>query len=221
MTIGIAVLTSDSITFVADGRMRRFDAPGQPIISDDVNKIVPIGQSFAAVTCGVGQVTDAAVNQIEHSLQPHHTLNEVLDLVSLSLEEAWQCHAPDFPPGLDLTDPDINGTLLIGGVAAGTEFIGSAQHHYQGKKPIKVATLSDSLQFMIACVEQEIAGDYFEAKLLEKLASIGSEKRTTLMVEAAAETVRFMQTRDSSIGGTIRYLILRRGVLPDAGIHQA
>jgi hypothetical protein len=147
MTIGIAVLVADTVMFVADGRMRRFDAPEQPMISDDVNKIFPIGPSFAAVTCGVGQVTDAAVRQIEYNLQPHHTLNEVLDLVSISLEEAWKSHAPQFPPGLDLTDPHINGTLLIGGLAAGVEFIGSAQHHFLGQKPTKVATLSDSLQF--------------------------------------------------------------------------
>jgi hypothetical protein len=73
---------------------------------------------------------------------------------------------------------------------------------------------------MIACVEQEIACDYFEARLIEKLASIGSEQSMRLVIEAAAETVRFMQTRDSSIGGTIRYLTLRRGMLPDAGIFQ-
>jgi hypothetical protein len=224
MTIGIAVLMSDSIMFVADGRMRRFDAPGQPILSDDVNKIFLIGQSFAVVTCGVSQVTDTAAKQIEFKLQPHNTLNEVLNLVSLSLEESWKFHAPRFPPGLDLTDPHINATLLIGGLAAGTEFIGLAQHHYLGKRPSKVASLSDSLQFLIVCVEQEIASDYFEARLIDRLAlrpaSMEIEERIRLMIEAAAETVRFMETRDLSIGGTIRYLILRRGTLPEAGIRH-
>lgn len=221
MSIGIAVLLPDSIIFVADGRMRRFDAPGQPVISDDVNKVVRIGQSFAVVTCGVGQITDPAAKQLEYDLEPHHSLNEVLDLVSLRLEEAWNVHAPQFPAALDLTDPHMNATLLIGGLAADREFIGAVQHHYLGKRPIKVATLAESLQFVTVCFEQEVADDYFEARLIEKLRYAGSEQRVGLMIEAAAETVRFMQTRDSSIGGTIRYLILRRGMLPDAGIHQA
>jgi hypothetical protein len=98
MSIGIAVSLPDSTVLVADARMRRFDAPGQPIISDDVNKIVLIGQSFALVTLGVGQITDLAAKQLEYDLQPHRPLNEVLDLVSLRLEEAWNVHAPHFPP---------------------------------------------------------------------------------------------------------------------------
>jgi hypothetical protein len=125
-----------------------------------------------------------------------------------------------FHPALDLTDPHMNATLLIGGLAADREFIGAAQHHYLGKRLIQVATLSNSLQFMTLCVEQEIAGEYFEARLIEKLRYAESEHRVARMIEAAAETVRFMETRDFSIGGTIRYLILRRGVLPDAGIYQ-
>jgi hypothetical protein len=220
MSIGIAVLLPDSIILVADGRMRRFDAPGQPIISDDVNKIVLIGQSFALVTCGVSQITDPAAKQLECDLQPQHPLNEVLDLVSLRLEEAWNVHAPHFPPALDLTDPHINATLLMGGLAADREFIGSVQHYYLGKRPTQVATLSNSLQFVTVCAEQQVAGDYLEARLIEKLAYAGSEQRVGLMIEAAAETIRFMETRDSSIGGTIRYLILRRGMLPEVGIHQ-
>ncbi len=220
MSIGIAVLLPDSIVLVADGRMRRFDAPGQPIIADDVNKIVLIGQSFALVTCGVGQITDPAAKQLEYDLHPHHAVNEVLDLVSLRLEEAWNLHAPHFPPALDLTDPHINATFLIGGLAADREFIGSVQHHDLGKRPGQVAMLSDALQFVTICVEQQVAGDYFEARLIQKLAYAESEQRVGLMIEAAAETIRFMETRDLSIGGTIRYLLLRRGMLPDVGIHQ-
>jgi len=119
------------------------------------------------------------------------------------------------------TDPHINATLLIGGLAADREFIGSVQHHYQGKRPTQVATLSDSLKFVTVCAEQQVAGDYLEARLIEKLAYAGSEQRAALMIEAAAETVRSMESRDLSIGGTIRYLILRRGTLPKIGIFKS
>lgn len=227
MTIGIAMIFAEAALLVADGRARRYGVPGQPIATDDSNKIIQLGPNVGLIAAGMEDITNRALETVRYNYQPRHSISEICSLVDFSLEHTWK--RAILSPEVDWNDRNLNGTFLVGGVLEGTSFITSIGHIHSGRPfPINVVTLPPNQdlppQFVIACAEQQHAGDVFEQRVTEVLMQMGPmvsfADKMKLVISAAAATIRYMQDRDPYIAGTIRYALIKSGGEFLTGIHD-
>jgi hypothetical protein len=234
VTIGIACTLRDIAVLVADGCMNRFDLPGHPRVSEDAVKIFKVADSLLVLTAGVAQVTQPALQVVKSEYKPYLAAATVVDLLKHSLELAWKGF-PTIPASIDVNNPSLNGTLLVGGLDSSSSFIAKATRHYDGQARAGwSATIGMSL---VVCSDhesepnsmdahplppvqitrgksEEIAFDFFDKQMAQERCSAKSEndggEQVSAVIRSAAATVRYMQSH--YIGGKIQYGVVRRGI---------
>ncbi|HJP93788.1 MAG TPA: hypothetical protein VJ875_17645 [Pyrinomonadaceae bacterium] len=233
MTIGIASVLRDAAVLIADGRTNRFDLPGHPRVSDDAIKIFKVADSLLILTAGIAQVTQLALLLVESEYKPYLAAPAVVDLLNQSLEAAWKDFS-EIPAGIDVNNPGLNGTLLVGGLDSSSSFIAKATRHYDGQARAGwSATIGMAL---VGCSEDEsepngvdphplpavqitrgknedVAFDFFDNQMAKECCSATSAddvgEQISAVIRSGAATVKHMESQ--YVGGKIQYGIVRRG----------
>jgi hypothetical protein len=213
MTTGIAFNLENTVILAADGRERKYDLPGQPIVREDSNKIIQVGPPIGIISAGISKVSEEAIAHFQYNYNYELPLEKIIDLAVFSLSAAWQRLGPAIPPHIALDDPNLNGTLLIGGFASDTQFIASVARHYDGRTPRTVST--NPGVFLAACADQNAVGDFFDSKLTQELNGLNHprtlEDEIQVGVKCAALTIRLIV--DTRVGRVTR----GRGILCPIG----
>lgn len=228
MTIGIALTLEDGALLVADGRRTSpFNETGQ-ITSEDAEKIIQVGPTVAIITFGVAQATELAVKGLKAVYDagldpPPQEIGQVVDdCVRLS----WEKLAEALSEIEYLDKPAMRVGLVAGGLAQGAPFICGALHYHNGQSPLVLQTGRD--RSIVLGGEAYNARQLFNeqaGRIVDSMAGpLGAQPSNELiraLINCAVTTIRSIGKQDDSIGGTIRYALIRRGLGYQAGIYDA
>lgn len=217
MTIGITINLEDGVLLIADGRQISPFLNGQPVLNSDANKIHQITPTIAAITFGIGHATKIALQILSDNIDPTSSPHEICQLMDFSVETSWKYLTQMFSPDVDITHEAMIAGLMIGGVARNTPFISQALHDDKGKKPSMVETEPYGCLFLGGIDQQ--ASQIFNAKakhMFDRPHAVARPRTTEEIINtflnSAVETIRQVGMLNQGVGGTIRHVIIRRGM---------
>lgn len=211
MTLGIVVPLTDGVLFVADGRQVNLSAAGEPVVSNEVEKINQIAPDVALVSFGASGVTGHFLETLRQNYPIPHvrigaTLEEVANNIDLLLERIWQ-HVT-LPEGTDLTSPSVVAGFGFGGLASGVPFVGMAIRSQRGRIAFQVSADQRARVVIggVGCDAQQIylKNERRELDLHDQIPG-NTEPTVYAVIRGAARTVREVEKHDPSVGGTIQY----------------
>jgi hypothetical protein len=219
MTIGIGICIKNEILLLADGRRLSIYKEGEPVETDDANKInrfFTSGQtSVALISFGVSEVTNLAIKILEQLLpltnfHLGNTPQAICKIVDAAMEAAWIAIMPCFGPIIDLTRDDHITAFVIGGRVLTTPFIGleirnskQSLRHECSLSPNANIVLSSAGNKARHLFDQNIAS---EPDLKDPL--IDTLKCREAYIRIALKTISEVSINEPSIGGTIRYEVI-------------
>lgn len=217
MSIGIALIVPDGVILVADGR-RTYPQSEDPHtgVENNIDKIVPLNESVFVIPFGVVQVTDPAIETLEKSSKYKSSPELIKDETDKSVDKAWSDFLKALAADVDINHPTMRAALIIGGISQDEAFV-TASLYGTGINQTPLL-IKDCLKFIILGGEQHQASFHF-AQQIQAIMNIHPwqpfegphNKCTRQIIEAAQNTIRYIAAFDSSIGGTVRYSIIRKG----------
>ena len=214
MTIGITICLADGALLIADGKKTKpFAANDQ--VESDINKIHRITQTVSAISLGINLVTDKALKIIRKDFVGNTKLapEDVINIIERSLDECWSSLLQSLSPDIDPNDPSLRAGFLVGGIASNTSFIGGILFCPNRQPFDRVET--QPLKYIVLGGEKQNSADIFKgyfdqiAGKLQKRTSC-EETHLPVLISAGVCTIREVEKTNPTIGGTIRYAIIRR-----------
>lgn len=214
MTLGIVVPLPDGVVFVADGRQVNLSTAGEPVVSDELEKINQVAPDVALISFGVSGVTGHFLETLRQNYPVPHvrigsTPEEIAGGIDLLLERVWQ-HVT-FPEGTDMTSPSVVAGFGFGGLASGAPFVGMSIRSQQGRIAYQVSADQRARAVIggVGCNAQQIYVEN-ERRELDLRDQIPGNMEPTVyaVIRAAARTIREVERYDPSVGGTIQYAFL-------------
>jgi hypothetical protein len=215
LSIGIGLIIPGGVILIADGRQGQPQSLN-PHVVDNANKVVSLSDHIFAIPFGVVQATDIATLLLKSDIKQNSSHELIQDVVDTSIREAWNQFLKKLASDVNINHPTMRAALIVGGLSQDCPFI-AASLHGSGvtQKPILI---KDSFQFIVFGGEEYEANIHFANQLrviVKKDAwsfSEGPHNRNTKgILQAANNTIRYIESLDSSIGGIIRYAIIRKG----------
>jgi 20S proteasome alpha/beta subunit len=213
MTVGIAITLEDGVLLVADGRRSRPLVNGAPP-EDNVNKIYQIDSKIAAITFGVEQGTDVALDHLRSNLSGDLSPQQLCVLVENSVDFGWANLLSRLGADVDRRHRTIRVGLVVGGLAAALPFVsGALKHVDNGNSIVEVGPYKS----IVLGGEEQNATREFDSRssrAVQQFASIpGGGLMNSLvngLLSSAEETIRLVAENNPEVGGTIRYAVIRR-----------
>ncbi len=221
MTIAIAVCLQDGALLIADGRQTQPMIPDGEV-NEDINKITHISTSISSIAFGITIATNIALSAIMHSniIDKAGSPVEVLREIEKSVECGWnylQAHLAQDVNGQHRT---MRAGLLVGGYLPMQKqggFIGGVLFGPNGH----YAPTLETRQFKLIVLggEENNSQKLFKQVLRQEIRTQNSFLEALLC--AGVATIRQVEQANPEVGGTIRYVILRRGLPCSEGILSA
>lgn len=222
MTIGIGITLDDGVLLVADGRYTYPD--GRPTV-DNFDKFEPVTTSIRAIAFGERAATSIALQRLRQDLLNQHdevSPEEVRRRVTDYLETSWNNLVDKLGEEEVLQREDMQAALLVGGLSANIPFITVARFTVDRKRGLTskpedllVTTSSDSIVLGGEKQEADVHFGIEAQRAFEQHSASPGEGLENDLVSAllnlAATTIRMVETSDETVGGTIRYMCIRRG----------
>jgi len=215
LSIGIALIVPGGVILISDGRQGQPQSL-DPHVVDDADKVVSLSDHIFVVPFGVVQATDLAILLLKPAIKPNSSPELIKDAVETSIRVAWNQLLKILASDVNINHPTMRAALIVGGLSQDSPFI-AASLHGSGvtQEPILI---KDSFKFIVLGGEEYQANIHF-GKQLEVIVkkdawsfSEGPHNRNTKgILQAANNTIRYIEGIDSSIGGIIRYAIIRKG----------
>jgi hypothetical protein len=211
VTLGIIVPFPDGVLFVADGRQVNLYATGEPVVSDELEKIHQITPDVALISFGVSGVTGHFLETLRQNYPIPHvrigaTPEDIANNIDLLLERIWQ-HVT-LPEGTDLTSPSVVAGFGFGGLASGVPFVGTAIRAQRGRIAFEVSADQRARAVIggVGCDARQIylENERRELNLHDQIPG-NTEPTVYALIRGAAHTVREVRRHDPSVGGTIQY----------------
>jgi hypothetical protein len=221
MSMGITVNLPDGVLMVADGMKTKFLAVGTPRTEDN-NKIRKIAPSVAAIEFGLEPVTDIAVPHLIATLPDGSNPEQVKAHVERSVYTGWvHMLSRGFGPGVDFYDPRMKAALIVAGLAGDIPFSTGTLFYVDREKQLAGVPVSsmttDTYGHIVLGGEEQNSQREFLLRIQSIVSHNGSSKSPDAqdavligLLDAAAETIRLAAT-NPDIGGTIRYVCIRKG----------
>ena len=215
MSIGIGLIIPGGVILIADGRQGQPQSLN-PHVVDDIDKVVSLSDHIFAIPFGVVQATDPTILDLKLAIKSNSSPELIQYAVGTSIRVAWNQLLKKLASDVNINHPTMRAALIVGGLSHDFPFI-AASLHGSGvtQKPILI---KDSFEFIVLGGEEYEANIHFANQLqiiVKKYAwsfSEGPHNRNTKgILQAANNTIRNIEVRDSSIGGIIRYAIIRKG----------
>ncbi len=215
MSIGFAVTLPDGALLVADGRQIRPQRDGD-VIADDVDKIERVSNLVFAIPFGVVQGTAPALERLRTSLSGVTSPESFIDLLHVVLLTSWNELLGRVTSDVDINHPTMRIGFVAGGLSEGTGFVAAALHGTgvnqepllrQGA-PWQVTSLGGeemgAQNLFIADCEAALRTVAWEADAVP----VNSAVRAVL--GAALRTIECVADVDRTIGGIVRFVVIRR-----------
>jgi len=215
MTIGIGLGIRDGVILMADGRLT--DLVSNSVTSDDTNKVIQVLPTVFAIPAGITIATDQSLARLGATHSIEDEVGVILQKAANSTTE-WS----SILPGLTRLLPPGNANkaaMLIGGLDVnGDRFlIGLQQNVGQATQQ----TLSRDPAAL--CMVGEVDLSQFTASFLPELPfhPWGPEKPLNSNIEYClgkmAGHIESVSRQAPSVGGTVRFVVLRAGLDPLIG----
>lgn len=215
MSIGIGLIVPGGVILIADGRQEQPQSLN-PHVVDDADKVVSLSDHIFAIPFGVVQATDLATLLLKPAIKPNFSPELIQDAVSTSIRVAWNQLLKILASDVNINHPTMRAALIVGGLSQDCPFIAASL--YGSGVTQKSILIKDSFQFIVLGGEEYEANSHFANQLqviMKKDAWSSSEgpqnRNTKGILQAANNTIRYIEGLDSSIGGIIRYAIIRKG----------
>lgn len=226
MSLGLAVTLPDGVVLIADGRQIKPLAKTAET-RNCVDKIQPIGPSAFAIPFGITQATDRALQVLLEKWSPDAEPGTIAHLVDSCVASSWAFLQTQFAPDVDREHKSMRSALIVGGLSKGRNFV-VASLHGSGVQQEPVILSNSALQFILLGGEEHQSEAYFRRELEVKLADVASydfsagpvNELVGAVIAAGESVVRRMESLDSSIGGKIRFAVLRSGFPSLKGIKD-
>jgi len=217
MSLGLGFTLPDGVVLVADGRRVYPQAKNAPAPHDDIDKLVPINETTFAIPFGVTQATNKALRILQERSRPALSPEMLAEVVDFSVAAAWaflhSCLAED----VDLHHPSMRAALIVGGIAEHVPFLIAVLHGPSiNQKPVLLK--GRSFQFVLLGGESFSSNQYFTEQADRLLCGVQWEPTAgplnptvRAVLEASSNTIRHIESRDSTVGGTRRYVVIRAG----------
>jgi hypothetical protein len=219
MTIAIAVTLPDGVLLVADGKINK-PFTGE-IDGNDQDKIKEIKSSISAIELGVTYATNAAVIGLQSTEMDLATTSPETFLAELrnSVVSGWRTFIDLLAPDVDQNNDAMRAALVAGGIVAGVPFVGGVL--CGNGQESSVLCKGPETHFVVLGGEQQNAQQFFERNALEALQSSAwlthegpMNDFTKALLDAAVDTIKMAEQADRTIGGTIRYQVIRNNFQP-------
>ena len=221
MTIGIVINIPDAVILMADGRITT-PLNGGSIIDDDVDKIAIINNESAVIEFGVCQVTERAIEQLRGLSSNTLDINKHVQSIVESLDVGWGWLTRNLSNDVDRSHPAMRAALVAGGFAGPISIsTGVLRSFGTNQEPLVITAFYGHI---VLGGEVQGAQDYFATKIRNVVRDFGSitdgynHLVCQKVLDAMGKTILASSVGDSTIGGTIRYVILRQGFLPTKDI---
>ena len=223
MTIAITVCLTDGALLIADGkRTKPFSTNEQ--VQDNVNKIHRIGQRIGVISFGIETVTETAIKIIRRNVvdSARSSPQDVVTEIERSVGKCWRSFLQTLSPDIERNHPSMRAGFLVGGIARNINFIGGVLFWPDGHKPPTIET-EPSKYIVLGGEEQNsqrIFADYLK-KLTENIRQEGANDKKIYELSsvcAGALTIREVEKTNPAVGGTIRYVTIRRDCLYCEGV---
>lgn len=216
MSIGIAVTLPDGALLVADGRRDLIFATDKDP-EDNVDKLAQIGSTVFAIPLGVTIATDLALRYLKHRSVEGCKPEDFPSLLMTSLQAGWELFMEALAPDVDRGDVRMRAALLAGGIAADVPFIAGTMAGSSDGIPQPILLKGPSVYKIVLGPQEEEPRELFDLKLKQGLPGLTWDWDTgpineavKVLLDVAVDTIRFAESQDPMIGGTIRYAIVRR-----------
>lgn len=224
MTIGIGITLPDGVLLVADGRQTY---PGSPSKEpkNDANKIIKIKEQVFAIYFGHniagGAIADnLAINTLKEEGNIKISPDKWEELSNTAIEINWA----SLNKVRSLMNPEkLRVGLIVGGISEGDPFITGGLKTPQDDKP-QTLLLKKEFQPTSLGGEAQNSEQLFQ-KALKKAFSNSrwsssegpKNDRIRSMLNKIVKVIKTVASNNSSIGGEIRYTVIRNGFQNDVG----
>ena len=214
MSIGIAVIIPSAVVLVADSRMTwPFDADKPP--ADNSKKIHVISDELAVISFGVTQVTNIAIGLLQNRPNLEKSIQAIVTNAENSIHVAWESVCKCLDEDADKSHPSMRAALVLGGFSGMQPYLAGILRDFSTPKP---PTLQNKhFGYIVLGGESVDAPDVFHSNLLSRLekSNHGIHTFSDILVEivlnAAKDTIVFVEKDAHTVGGPIHYLLLRSG----------
>jgi hypothetical protein len=220
MTIGIAVTMPNAVLLVADGR-KTLPLVENSLVDDNVDKITVINNNLAIISFGITQATEPALENLKSLSIDVNDMNVCVKSVKDSLDIGWNSMVSRLATDVDRSKSFMRAALVTGGLVDQTSFIAGVMHDFDvTKQPV---IRSGGLNTIVLGGDKYNSDTYFETKVVTFIQNTHvsiehfSESLFYGVLQAAGDTIRTISKYDNSVGGTIRYVLLRPSSTPIRG----
>lgn len=217
MSLGLGFTLPDGVVLVADGRRVQPQAKNSPAPQNDIDKLVPINETTFAVPFGVTQATDEALRILQGRSRPGLSPEALAEIVDFSVATAWALLHGRLAEDVDPHHPSMRAALIVGGLAEHVPFLIAVLHGPNiNQKPVLLK--ERSFQFVLLGGERSSSNQYFTEQADRLLRAVPWEPAAgplnptvRAVLEASSNTIRHIESCDSTVGGTRRYAVIRAG----------
>ena len=215
MSVAIALTLPDGVLLLADGRQIRTDA-GSTVLSDKVDKIVPLRPRVFAVPYGLVPVTEVVLAHLRAVVADTLDPRTLYEEARQATVRAWRDLAGRLEGEDWKNDARFKAGVLVGGLLAGHQFYfatlgGTSVNEDGGVLEIdqveRLSVVGDH-----GGTEKALAASYSAALYgLNWSAGMGPHNLVTRRIVAvAAQAIGDLGRRRPTVGGTIRYVLVRK-----------
>ena len=218
MTIGIDVCLSDGALLIADG-LTVLPMRQNLVISNDSRKISQMGSNLGLIQVGVTQGTIPALAAMNRStLETANSPEVVMREFGQVANYGWIYLLSRLAPDVDRNNENLRVGFLVGGYIRSMQregFIGGVLYTPNGHDAPIIRTREK--QFIVLGGENEgsqrLFKEYAEREWdqLETRGTGVQDNIVNALLRAGKRTILEVSQLNPRIGGTIRYMIIRRG----------
>jgi hypothetical protein len=187
------------------------------VIEDDVDKLIPLQRSVFAIPFGITMVTDEVLSQLKSAGESIRSPEEYQTLAETLVSTAWVKFEGRLAKSVDTNDPRLKAGVLIGGVITDRQFYVASMHGVGvSQAPILEADVQERLT-VVGDDDGEVEGNFTHryntalARASWRGAAGPQNEVTRRILKVGIATIRDLSRRVSTVGGVIRYALIRRG----------
>lgn len=141
--------------------------------------------------------------------QPPNDIGTALDFLDQSLKISWDLNLKNFPAGTSFDDPRFHGSFIGGGIIGNEPFIAAlGRNHNRRQSPVLLT--GNEIGWLLTPKHQAVAGDFFDDQMTSRVFGktfAHVEDRNQAVIECAVNTIMWVSTLDTYVGGKIHYAI--------------
>ena len=222
MSLGLAIMLSDGIVLMADGR-QTYPQAKESHTCDCIDKLEPIDVNSFAIPFGVTQATECALKFLKKSWSPSLGRNHIKQLVDICVSDSWKYFLSKLAPDVDKDHETMRAALIVAGLSEMGPYIVASLHGTNVRQP-PLLIIDSPLKFILLGGEKHNAEEYFIQQMENGLRGVKNESMdgpvndvVNAVLFAGKSTIRHIEGLDSSIGGRIKFAVFREGYAPLKG----